>query len=518
MAKVRPRVRAFVSGLLVGAALLVPAAGTLAYSPDDQELAFLDLINAYRAENGLGTLVLQDELGDAADFHSADMGAHDYFAHTLADGTGPEQNIRNFGYTGNPWGENIAAGMASASEALVSWQNSPGHNEAMLDPDYTEIGVGRQYADGSSYGWYWTTTFGGGEGDDQAPDPASAPAPTLDTGDVSAAASDGAVNGAPADVADVPATVNGVPVESGTVVTTVNGVPVDFAGAIVNADGEVITTILDPTGETPVDTVTSFTEEPNIATDAETAPAPAPAEGTTEGVTDTAQEVPAETPAAPVEAAPAAAAPVEGVTEAAYEAPAEAAPVEEAVAEAAQEAPVEAAPAEAAPAEVAPAETAPAEEAAPVAEEGVAEAPQDVYEPPTINGVPVESGTYDVDGGVVRDANGDSANADGSTIVQGDIEGGGTFVADGGSNEGTAPVDAAPAPAPAPAETESAPAPAPAAESATTTTPGTNGTGTLTTTTTVNGVQMEDGTSSTEYGNAQGQGATAAPGEVTYGG
>jgi hypothetical protein len=137
---------------------------------------------------------------------------------------------------------------------------------------------------------------------------------------------------------------------------------------------------------------------------------------------------------------------------------------------------------------------------------------QDVYEPPTINGVPVESGTYDVDGGVVRDADGDaqnSANADGPNIVEGDIEGGGTFVADGGASEDATAAE----PAPAPAESESAPAP----ESTTTTTPGTNGTGTVTTTTVVNGVQMEDGTS-TEYGNAQGDGASAAPGNVTYGG
>jgi hypothetical protein len=274
-----PRVRAFVSGLLVGAALLVPAAGAFAYSPDDQELAFLDLINAYRAENGLGTLVLQDELGDAADHHSADMGANDYFAHTLSDGTDAGGNIRNFGYSGGTWGENIAAGMASASDAFVSWQNSPGHNQAMLDPDFTEIGIGREYVEGSSYGWYWTTTFGGGEGGGRNQEPAPAPAQVLDTGDAAAAASDGTVNGAPVEAAptdggNVPATVNGVPVESGTVVTTVNGVPVASGGAVVNADGEVITTILDPYAA-PVDAATTVAEEASLAAGAETAPVPA---------------------------------------------------------------------------------------------------------------------------------------------------------------------------------------------------------------------------------------------------
>ena len=198
---------------------------------------------------------------------------------------------------------------------------------------------------------------------------------------------------------------------------------------------------------------------------AEIPPAAAPDQGAVEGVTETPQEVPAET-AAPVEAAP-----TDDLRR----------------------------------------------------QRAATEAPQDVYEPPTINGVPVESGTYDVDGGVVRDASGDSigsANADGPNIVEGDIKGGGTFIADGGAGTGTdedtAPAEAAPAPA-APAESAPAPDPAPAPESTTTTTTSPDGTGTLTTTTTINGIQMEDGVSTT-FGNAQGEGASAAPGEVTYGG
>lgn len=154
----------FASGLVLAAGLFVPAVSpALAYSPDDQEWAFLDLINAYRAENGLGPLSMQDELGEAADYHSFDMGANGYFAHTLADGTSAGQNIANHGYSGDTWGENIAAGMETAAEAMQSWQNSPEHNAQMLGGEYAEIGVGRQFVEGSEYGWYWTTTFGGGE-------------------------------------------------------------------------------------------------------------------------------------------------------------------------------------------------------------------------------------------------------------------------------------------------------------------------------------------------------------------
>ena len=496
------RVRMVFAGLLVAAALLVPVAGADAYSPDDQELAFLDLINAYRAENGLGGLVLQDELGDAADYHSYDMGVNNYFAHTLADGSSAGDNIRAYGYTGAVWGENIAAGMPSAAEAMVNWQNSPGHNAAMLDPDYTEIGVGRHYQEGSAYGWYWTTTFGGGEGNGRR-----------DAGPAEAAAGDGTVAGAPVDGGNAPATVNGVPVESGTVVTTVNGVPVDASGNIVNADGEVVTSIVDASGDAPVDTVTTVTEQPSIATGADAVPAPAP------GVTEAPQEVPVETQAAPAEGvyeapqeAPVEAAPIdEGVYEVAQEVPVEAAPVEDGAYEVAQEAPIESVPAEEGvyeAAQEAPAEAAPVDDGQ--RRQRSADAAQEVIEPPTINGVPVESGDYVVDGGTVRDASGGpSANADGPNLVYGDIEGGADFNADGGANESASAPPAESAPA-------AEPAPAPESTTTTTTTPGPNGTGTVTTTTTVNGIQMEDGTSTT-YGSAQGDGASASPGEVTYG-
>ena len=155
-------------GLFVGAASAVAQSG---YAPDAEESAFLGLINDYRAQNGLGALSLNDALGAAAEYHSYDMATNNYFGHTLFDGTDAGQNIRNFGYTGSTWSENIAAGYAGAQDNLIAWQNSAGHNANMLDPAFDEIGIGRAYDQNSTYGWYWTTTFGGGgttSGDDTA--------------------------------------------------------------------------------------------------------------------------------------------------------------------------------------------------------------------------------------------------------------------------------------------------------------------------------------------------------------
>ncbi len=155
---------------LVGTALAAPAplpvlfqAGADAgYNPDSEELAFLGLINDYRIGLGLEPLALNPELGAAAEFHSVDMATKDYFSHTLEDGTTWAENIINHGYEIYPLGENIAAGNDSAAEAFEQWRNSPEHDVNMRNPDYHAIGIGRAYGEDSRYGWYWTTTFGGG--------------------------------------------------------------------------------------------------------------------------------------------------------------------------------------------------------------------------------------------------------------------------------------------------------------------------------------------------------------------
>lgn len=128
---------------------------------DAEEMAFLTLINDYRAANGLGPLALSPTLSAAADAHSQDMATKNYFDHTGLDGSTPEQRMTAAGYTGaNATGENIFAGDEKASGAFASWKNSPPHNANMLSPNFKAIGIGRAFDANSQFGWYWTTTFG----------------------------------------------------------------------------------------------------------------------------------------------------------------------------------------------------------------------------------------------------------------------------------------------------------------------------------------------------------------------
>jgi uncharacterized protein YkwD len=147
---------------------------------DADETSVLDLINGYRAANGLGSLSLNGTLNNAARWMSQDMANNNYFSHTDSLGRDPFVRLGDFGYTYNTWkGENLAAGIDSAQEAFDLWKGSPGHNANMLNPNFKVIGIARSYSPSSTFGWYWATDFGG-QGDyvpPPAPPPPPAPTP-----------------------------------------------------------------------------------------------------------------------------------------------------------------------------------------------------------------------------------------------------------------------------------------------------------------------------------------------------
>lgn len=131
---------------------------------DSEESAFLTMLNLYRDRQGVGPLALSSTLTIAAKWMSADLEQRvqspSDFSHTDSLGRDPFTRMCVFGYCANTWkGENIAAGTATAVATFVQWRDSPGHNENMLRPEFTAIGIGR--AQGGYYGWYWTTDFGG---------------------------------------------------------------------------------------------------------------------------------------------------------------------------------------------------------------------------------------------------------------------------------------------------------------------------------------------------------------------
>jgi uncharacterized protein YkwD len=107
------------------------------------------LVNVERADHGLPALRSNARLNVAADRHSTDMVARQYFAHVSPEGASVTDRVRQTGYLGgsHDWalGEDIGWGTGSAStpaSIFRAFMNSPPHRRVILDRDFRQIGVG----------------------------------------------------------------------------------------------------------------------------------------------------------------------------------------------------------------------------------------------------------------------------------------------------------------------------------------------------------------------------------------
>jgi uncharacterized protein YkwD len=120
----------------------------------------LELTNVERANHGLPPLALSRELSRAAQTYAEVLANSDCFQHTCGPVPDMRDRVEQAGYTGwTAMAENIAAGYRSPEIAIAAWMGSDGHRANMLNPHYTEIGIGMSMSDGS-YGVYWTQNFG----------------------------------------------------------------------------------------------------------------------------------------------------------------------------------------------------------------------------------------------------------------------------------------------------------------------------------------------------------------------
>ncbi|MFB7371962.1 CAP domain-containing protein [Streptomyces sp. NPDC056222] len=120
----------------------------------------VSLVNAERAKAGCGPLTANSTLNRAAQGHSDDMAARDYFDHSNPDGDGPGERVTAAGYPWSTYGENIAMGQRTPEQVMDAWMNSPGHRANILNCDFKEIGIGIHNEGGP----YWTQVFGARRG------------------------------------------------------------------------------------------------------------------------------------------------------------------------------------------------------------------------------------------------------------------------------------------------------------------------------------------------------------------
>jgi uncharacterized protein YkwD len=126
------------------------------------ESQLIDLINAERVNQGLFAFTYNGALTSAAQSHSLDMACQSFFSHTGSDGSSPFDRMSWAGYSFSAAAENIFAGSGSydsPAQAFDAWLNSSGHRDNMLNPDYTEIGIGYAGNSNGAYTGYFTADF-----------------------------------------------------------------------------------------------------------------------------------------------------------------------------------------------------------------------------------------------------------------------------------------------------------------------------------------------------------------------
>jgi uncharacterized protein YkwD len=107
-----------------------------------EETFFLNELNRERKEKELEPLTANMTLIRLARQHSANMAKQDKMDHVL-DEKNPSDRAKDIGYNYMRLGENIAYGKGVELEAIhKGWMNSPPHRENILNPDFTEVGIG----------------------------------------------------------------------------------------------------------------------------------------------------------------------------------------------------------------------------------------------------------------------------------------------------------------------------------------------------------------------------------------
>ena len=115
------------------------AATAQAFGYSAEEVAFVKLINDYRASNGLQPLLVSDALSEAGDRHSSDMGKYRFFDH-YTQASDWFARVPLPGIVWRPVATPTTRTRARTSpratlrlpQVFTGWKNSSGHNANML--------------------------------------------------------------------------------------------------------------------------------------------------------------------------------------------------------------------------------------------------------------------------------------------------------------------------------------------------------------------------------------------------
>lgn len=118
----------------------------------------IQLLNAYRVEQGLPELAKHDVLTEAANIRGYEVSY--LFSHTRPNGSDFYYVSDEFFTYFTSLGENIASGQTTPEMVMEGWKNSPGHNANMLG-DFSSVGVACFVSEENGrYVYNWVQIFG----------------------------------------------------------------------------------------------------------------------------------------------------------------------------------------------------------------------------------------------------------------------------------------------------------------------------------------------------------------------
>lgn len=122
----------------------------------------LRIINGYRAEGGVAPLKLNEEFTVMSCVRAEEIGWSGKFSHTRPNFTSGPDIFKEIGYKTGLAGENLARGYQTPEAVCAAWKESEVHYEVLMDPDFTETGIGVSEGPGpDSGGLFWSQHFYG---------------------------------------------------------------------------------------------------------------------------------------------------------------------------------------------------------------------------------------------------------------------------------------------------------------------------------------------------------------------
>jgi len=122
------------------APILLPGAVTQASVITPQNIVMLT--NVTRHDTHIPELLENTTLDQAAQQKADDMVANNYFGHESPSGQTAMDLILASGYPARIAAENLAVRYTEAEDVEAGWLLSPTHRENIVNPEYTDIGVG----------------------------------------------------------------------------------------------------------------------------------------------------------------------------------------------------------------------------------------------------------------------------------------------------------------------------------------------------------------------------------------